>query len=242
MKAGDIMTANPVCIGPEASVMQAVQLMLQRRISGLPVTNETGDIVGIVTEGDLLRRVEIGTARRRPRWIQFLVGAGRLADEYTHACGRKVSEVMNAPVRTVDVDALLDQVVHVMERNRINRLPVTRQGKLAGIVSRSNLLRALATLTRETKPSPVGDSAIRQQLQDELKKELWAPVAVVDVVVRNGIVHLWGSIFDERQRQGIRVAAENTPGVKAVVDHLLWIDPTSGMLILPSGGEQRTSS
>jgi CBS domain-containing protein len=241
MRAAAIMTRDPIVVHPESSIMQAVQLMLQRKISGLPVTNGAGELVGIITEGDLLRRVETGTMRRRPRWIQFFLGAGRMADEYSHACGRKVSEVMNSPVRTVDEEASLDQIVRIMERHQVKRVPVMRGKNIVGIVSRSNLLRALATLTKETKPSPVSDTTIRQKLVAELKGAPWAPVGVVDVVVRNGVVHLWGTIFDERQRQGIRVAAENTPGVQAVEDHLIWVEPHSGMVVLSPDDTLQTS-
>jgi len=241
MKAADIMTANPITIAPGDSVMEAVRLMLQRKFSGLPVIDSKGAVVGIVTEGDLLRRTETGTQRRRPRWIEFFVGPGRLASEYAHASGRKVEEVMTRPVQTITEETPLDEVVNIMERHQIKRLPVLRDGKLVGIVSRANLLRALASVARETKPTSVDDATIRDRLKAELARQPWAPVALVDVVVRNGVVHLWGTILDERQRQGIRVAAENTPGVKSVEDHLVWVEPTSGLVIGTSEDEQRPS-
>ena len=231
MKASDIMTSKPVSIRPDSSVMEAIRLMLQRRFSGIPVTDAAGTVVGIVTEGDLLRRAETGTQRRRPRWIEFLIGPGRLASEYAQACGHKVHEVMTTPVQTIPEDTPLDQIVKMMEQHRIKRLPVVKGGKLVGIVSRANLLRALATVMRETKGGSTDDASIRQRLLDELGKQTWAPNALIDVVVRNGVVHLWGTILDERQRQGIRVAAENTVGVKSVEDHLVWVEPTSGMVI-----------
>lgn len=231
MKAGDIMTAHPVTVRPQTSVMEAVQLMLQKQFSGLPVVDDQGTIVGIVTEGDLLRRSETGTQRRRPRWIEFFIGPGRLASEYAHASGRKIEQVMTRTVLTIDEDTPLDEIVNIMERHRIKRLPVVRDGRVVGIVSRANLLRALASVAGETKPTTVDDASIRDRLNAELDKAPWAPAAMVDVVVRNGVVHLWGTIIDERQRQGIRVAAENTPGVKAVEDHLVWVEPTSGVVL-----------
>jgi CBS domain-containing protein len=159
MRAIDIMTLEPVTVSPEASIVEAIQLMLQRKFSGLPVVDARGSLVGIVTEGDLLRRAETGTQRRRPRWIEFLVGTGRLATEYVHASGRKVIEVMTSDVRTVTEDASLDDIVHLMERYRIKRVPVVRAGKLVGIVSRANLLRALASVVADTKPVPTDDGA-----------------------------------------------------------------------------------
>ena len=229
MKAADIMTLNPISVQPDASVMQAVRLMLQHRISGLPVVDGLGNLIGVVTEGDLLRRAETGTQRRRPRWLEFLIGPGRMANEYVHASGRKVNEVMSENVRTVTEDAPLDEVVQIMERHQVKRLPVMRDGRLVGIVSRANLLRALASFYRDAKPSSLDDAAIRRKLLEELNKLSWAPVSLINVIVRHGVVHLWGALIDERQRQGIRVVAENTPGVKSVQDHLVWIEPTTGM-------------
>jgi CBS-domain-containing membrane protein len=233
MNALNVMTRNVVTVAPDASIMQAIRLMLQRRISGLPVADQNGALVGIVTEGDLLRRGEIDTQRRRPRWLEFLIGPGRLANEYVHACGRKVEDVMSTDVHTITEDTRLAEIVQIMEQHRVKRLPVLRDGKLVGIVGRANLLRALASVSHETKPPTVADEAVRQKLVAELEKQTWTPVAMIDVIVRQGVVHLWGSITDERQRRGIRVIAENTPGAKSVEDHLVWIDTVSGMTMPP---------
>jgi CBS domain-containing protein len=241
MKAIDVMTPEPVTVRPDSSVMEAVRIMLQRRFSGLPVVDAAGAVIGIVTEGDLLRRAETGTQRKRPRWIQFFLGPGFMATEYAQACGRKVHEVMSQPVQTVSENAPLDEIVNIMERHRIKRVAVVRDGKLVGLVSRANLLRALASMARETKPVSADDTSIRDRLVAEFKKEFWAPASMIDVVVRAGVVHLWGSIIDERQRRAIRVAAENTPGVRAVEDHLVWVEPTSGMVFTAPEQETRSS-
>jgi CBS domain-containing protein len=209
--------------------MAAVRLMLQNRISGLPVVGPKGDLVGIVTEGDFLRRGELGTQRHRSRWVEFLIGPGRLATEYVHASGRKVEEVMTVPPVTVDEDTPLEQVADVMERRRIKRLPVLRDGRLVGIITRANLMHALVSLATQPKAAPGDDAAIRAQILAECDKQLWAPMA--NVVVRNGVVELWGVITDERERQARIVAAENVPGVKAVHDHLVWIEPNSGFVL-----------
>ena len=236
MNAGDVMTQSTVTVDPDASIMHAIQMMLKRRISGLPVVDNTGALVGIVTEGDLLRRVELGTQKRRPRWIEFLIGPGRLASEYVSACGRRVEEVMTTPVHTVTEDTPLTDVVRIMESKQVKRLPVVREGHLVGILSRANLLRALVSIPRDTKPANVEDASIRQHLLAELAKQSWAPVALVDVIVKDGVVHLWGTLTEERQRQGIRVVAENTPGVKRVEDHLVWIEPNTGVIVEPPKG------
>ena len=230
MQVKDIMTSPVVSIEPDTSVTQAIRIMLQRHISGLPVVDKDGRLVGVVTEGDLLRRVETGTERKRPRWLEFLVGPGRLADEYTRAHGRKVLDVMTADPATVTEDTSLEEVVKLMEKRRIKRVPVMRGETVVGIVSRANLLHALAGVAREVKPALASDQAIREQLLAELARQAWAPVAMIDIVVRNGVVELWGTVTDERERQAIKVAAENIPGVKEVNDHLAWVDPTSGMV------------
>jgi CBS-domain-containing membrane protein len=195
------------------------------------VIDEAGALAGIVTEGDFLRRAETGTQRQRPRWLEFLAGPGKLASEYVHASGRKVSEVMTANVQTVGEDASLDEVVGLMERHRVKRVPVMRNGKVVGIITRANLLRALASVAPELAPATADDRAIRERLLAELKRQPWAPVAMIDATVRNGVVSLSGCVLDERQRDAVRVVAENVPGVKSIEDHLVWIEPMSGAVI-----------
>jgi CBS domain-containing protein len=229
MKARDVMTRDVVSIGPDAEVLDAARLMLDHKISGLPVVDTAGNVVGIVTEGDFLRRGEIGTQRKRPRWLEFLVGPGRLAIEYVRTSGRKVSEIMTPFPHTVAEDAALEAIVELMERRRIKRVPVVAEGKLVGIVSRANLVRALATLAPETRASAETDDVIRDRILSELAKQPWAPQ--VNVVVRDGVVELTGVLTDERERQAFVVAAENVPGVKQVHDHLTWIEPFSGMVL-----------
>src|SRR5262245_605538 len=207
MRAADVMTPDPTCISPDASITDAVKLMLERKFSGPPVVDAGGSLVGIVTEGDLLRRAETGTQRKRARWIEFVM-SGRLATEYVQTSGRKVGDVMTAPVQTVTEDAPLEEIVHLMERHQINRVLVVRDGKLVGIVTRANLLQALATVAAETKPGPASDTSIRERLYAELKSQSWAPVGLINVVVRNGVVYLSGTLLDERHRGAIRVAAE----------------------------------
>jgi CBS domain-containing protein len=231
MNVSDVMTPDVLSVPPDASVVTAAQLMLQKRISGVPVINDVGNLVGIVTEGDFLRRAETGTGHRRPRWIEFFMGPGRLADEYVQISGRKVSDVMTHEVQTVPPDAPLEQVVHLMERHNIKRVPVVDNGKVVGIVTRANLLHAVASVAHEIAPLAAGDAAIRDQLLATLKDQPWAPVTAIDVTVRNGVVRLSGVITDERQRQALRVAAENIPGVKEVEDNIAWVEPVSGLFV-----------
>jgi CBS domain-containing protein len=239
MKAAHIMTRNVVSVQPETTVLQAARLMLLHGISGLPVIGRDGHIVGIVTEGDFLRRAETGTQRQRSRWMQFFIGPGRLAEEYVRSRSRTVEDVMTQPVHTIDEDTPLSDIVELMERHRIKRLPVLRNGKLVGIVSRANLLHALASLTRDIESTSADDEAIRESLLTELNQEIWAPVGLIDIIVRNGTVELWGSILDERKRRALILAAENVRGVKGVRDHLVCVEPISGMAFGPPEGASR---
>lgn len=236
MKAADVMTREILSVAPDASVLEAVRLMLQHKISGLPVVDAAGRLQGILTEGDFLRRVETGTERKRSRFVEFLLGPGRLAEEYTHARGRTVSEVMTPDVQTVTEDAPLEQVVHLMERHRVKRIPVVRGDKVVGIVTRKNLMRALVSFTLSAQPVAAGDAQIRERLLAELRKHAWAPVGLIDIAVKDGVVKLSGALTDERERQAVRIAAENIPGVKQVEDNLIWIEPNTGVIIEPPKG------
>jgi CBS domain-containing protein len=237
MLARDVMTPRVISIEADAAVMQAVRIMLQNRISGLPVVGPKGELVGMLTEGDFLRRREIGTERRRSRWLEFLIGPGRLADEYVRSSGRKVNDVMTPEPFTAGEDTPLDEIVKMMERHRIKRVPIVRAGTLVGIVTRANVMHALVSLAREEKAPAGDDGAIREQILAECAKQSWAPVP--NVVVRDGIVELWGTITDYRERQALIVACENVAGVKAVHDHLVWIEPLSGFVVPSAEDEAR---
>ena len=227
MQVKDVMTQNVISVGADEPVVKAARVMLQNRISGLPVVDAKGELVGVVTEGDFLRRREIGTERQRPKWLEFVLGPGKLAQEYVQTSGRKVAEIMTPHPWTVGEDDALEEVVEVMERRHIKRLPVMRDGRMVGIVSRANLMHALASLSRDL-PAPVGgNSAIRDACVAALGKQHWAPR--VNVVVKNGVAELWGVVTDERERQALVVAAENVAGVEKVHDHLVWVEPMSGM-------------
>ncbi len=233
MKASDIMTPDVISADPDATVLQAARYMLQHHISGLPVIDKRGTLVGILSEGDFLRRRETHTDRRPSRWLEFLMGPGKLAAEYTHTHGSKVSEVMTTKVHAVIEDTPLEKIVEMMEAHRIKRVPVLRGNKVVGIVTRANLMHAMVSLARGGPKAATSDVAIRQQILTELKNEKWALASMINVVVRDGVVELWGMIVDDRQREGLIVAAENIPGVKQVKDHLTWVEPTSGVVIEP---------
>jgi CBS domain-containing protein len=235
MRVKDVMTPNVICIGADEPILKAARLMLQNRISGLPVIDKDGELVGIVTEGDFLRRSELGTQRQRPKWLEFIVGPGRLAQEYTQSSGRKVEAIMTPDPRTIGEDEMLEAVVDTMERHHVKRLPVTRGGRVVGIISRANLMHALASLTRDIAAPAAGDLALRDQILAAIGKQDWAPR--INVIVSGGVAELHGVITDNRERAGLIVAAENVPGVKRVRDHLVWVEPMSGMAFPSSEDE-----
>lgn len=233
MRAKDVMTHELVSIGPEATVDQAAQLMLQKKISGLLVVDRRGNLEGIVTEGDFLRRVEMGTDRRRPRWLQHFLSYGGLAEEYSRSHGRKVSEVMTRHplLQTVTEDTPVAKIVQLMEQHHIKRVPVLRGARPIGLVTRANLLHALVSLAREAAPAPGSDENIRSSLLKEMGQQTWINPPLLNVTVRNGIIDLWGTVADKRQRDALVVMAENVPGCKDVHDHLIWFDPETGLLL-----------
>ncbi len=242
MNVADIMTRQVISVTPQTTIAEAAQLLLDNRISGLPVVDPGGAVVGIVTEGDLLRRVETGTQRRHSHWLEFLIAPGRLAREYTDANARNVGEVMSAEVVSVTPGDALPEVIRLMEHHHVKRLPVIEAGRLVGIVSRANLVRALLHSLAEPPGKPAGDAVagdaeIRDRIVAEIARQPWGPRASVDVRVKDGAVELYGTIIDERERTALRVLAENQPGVKTVLDHLVWIEPVSGFVI-PAVGEE----
>ena len=238
MNVADVMTHTVISVTPDTPIAEVAGLMLQHRISGLPVVDANGAVVGIVTEGDLLRRAETGTERRRARWLEFLTSPGRLARDYANANARKAGEVMTEDVASVRPQDALADVVRLMEGRHIKRVPVIDGGRLVGIVSRANLVRALVeNLPKPAAAGTASDAEIRERILAEIARQPWGPRASVDVRVAGGIVELYGSITDDRERNALQIVAENTPGVKAVRDHLVWVEPVSG-LITPTPGSE----
>jgi CBS domain-containing protein len=231
MIVADVMTRHVLSVAPDSTVEEAASLMLERGISGLFVVDAKGDLVGVVTEGDLLRRDELGTERHRPWWLRLLVSPGRQAADFTRTHGRRVKDVMTESVISVAHDAGLDKAVGLMETNRIKRVPVTQDRRVIGVVSRSDLLRALVGRARTDLPTVSDDRSIRTAILDGLDKESWAPMTSLNVTVAEGVVDVWGTITNDDERRAICVVAENTPGVKTVHDHLVYVEPYSGTVI-----------
>jgi CBS domain-containing protein len=230
MRAHQIMTRPVITVTPESTIVDAANTMLQKHVSGLPVVDATGKLVGIVSEGDFIRRSEIGTQRKRGRFLKFILGPGKAATDFVHEHGRKVAEVMTPEPLTITEETPLEDIVELMEKKSIKRLPVMRADKIVGIVSRSNLLQAVASLAHEIPDPTADDDHIRNRVIDALEKNDWCPFGL-NVIARDGIVHLSGVITEERSRQAAVVAAENVTGVKTVHDHLCWVDTMSGMYL-----------
>ncbi len=227
MKVRDIMSTKVVTVSPSTSVRDIAGLMVEKHVSGLPVLSDNGTLVGMVSEGDLLRRPEIGTQKHRRRWVSFFSGVDEQAREFTKSHALRAGDVMTEQVIHVSEETPLADVVGLMEKHNIKRLPVLSDSKLVGIVSRADLLRALAARQADPLPPPAeSDATIRAAMNEVLKNEEWAMSAMVNVIVSEGIVNLWGVIDSDDQRQALRVAAENIPGVTAVEEHLTFSLPT----------------
>jgi len=223
------MTRKVTTVTPATPVLEAANIMLRHHISGLPVVDDGGSLVGMVSEGDFMRRSEIGTQRPRIRWLDWVAGPGKAAAEYVLEHGRKVGEIMTKDgLCTATEDMPLEKLVRLMERRYVKRLPIVRGDTLVGIVTRSDLLRAVASLAREVPAPTADDDHIRDRVTASIEENDWQPNQL-GVVVRDGIVHLSGMITDESCRQAAIVAAENVQGVKLVHDHLYLVDGTSGL-------------
>jgi CBS domain-containing protein len=241
MRAADIMTRQVVAVSPETAIEEGARLMIEQRVSGLPVTDANGAVVGILTEGDLLRRVETGTDKHHAGWYGLLFGPGRLAQEYIRSRARTVAEVMTGKIVSVAPETPLDEVVALMEVHHIKRVPVIDRGSLVGIISRANLVAALAGILAQPQKPALSDDEIRRALLAEIDRRPWGPRQSVDITVADGIVELHGTVLDDRERIALKVAAENLPGVKAVRDYLVWVEPASGLVVSaqdPAAGDR----
>jgi CBS-domain-containing membrane protein len=226
MQARDVMTTKVVTVRPDTRVEQIAALLLERRISGVPVIDADGRLVGIVTEGDLMRRPEMGTERHRGWWLQLFGDERERAAEYARAHGSRAEQVMTRNVVTVTEETSLGEIARLLEERRIKRVPVVRDGKVVGIVSRANLLHGLAARAAPTPPERwMDDRSIRDEVARVLDREGLTTHGPLNVIVTDGVVELWGLVESEEERLAIRVAAENVPGVVALRDNLGRLRP-----------------
>ena len=220
MKARDVMVSPVVTVGENETVRDLAKLLIDKHISATPVVDGDGTLIGIVTEADLLRRVEAGTERPVSWWLSLLSGDRAVADDYVKSHAMKVKDVMTRDVKTVDPDLPLAEIADLFEEHHIKRVPiVSKAGDLVGIVSRANIIQAVASARPRLEISPT-DAMIRKKVMDELKKQPWSHLHRLNVMVAAGVVDLWGFVESESERRAITVVAETTSGVTAVNDHL----------------------
>lgn len=220
MKARDVMVSPVITVRPSSSVREAASILLDRRVSAVPVVDEQGKLVGIISEGDLLHRAESGTEQRRSWWLRALTEDETLAAEYAKAHARKVADAMTRRVITAAPETPLHEIAELLEKNGVKRVPIVENGQLVGIVSRANLIQAVASAGQQLEV-PLSDSTIREKLLARLNQEPWAHTALINVTVTDGIVDLWGIVHSEAERKAMRIAAESIPGVCSVNDKLV---------------------
>lgn len=220
MKARDIMTAEVVTVAPDAPVERIASLLLENRISALPVVDSERRVVGIVSEGDLMRRPESGTERLRSWWLRTFTDSDTLAADYAKSHGRRARDVMTRHVVSVTEDTDVRDIAALLESHRVKRVPVVRQGRLVGIVSRADLLKALTAARAAPAAGTPDDRSLHDAITERIRAEAWAAPIILNVVVTRGEVELWGFVSSEEQRNAIRVLVEDVPGVRGVRDNL----------------------
>jgi CBS domain-containing protein len=221
MNAADVMVDQVTTVGPDSSVREVAELLIAKHISAVPVTSVDGKLLGIISEGDLLRRSEIQTERQRSWWLEWLTSTETLAKEFVKTHSRRVSDVMTRNVIVARPDTPLHEIATLLQQNRIKRIPIVQGDKLVGLVSRADLVQALASWRGDFPSAIPEDAVLRNAVMASLKKESWAHIALISVTVRLGLIDLWGLVDSQIQRDAIRVAVEVTPGVRAVNDNLV---------------------
>ena len=220
MRAVDVMTPNVITVTLDTEVREIAGLLLEHNISALPVVDASGNVLGIVSEGDLMRRVENGTGRRKSWWLRSIFTGANDASEYIKRHARKAGEIMTPNPVTITEDEPLHRVARMLEKKHIKRVPVVRDGKLVGIVSRANLLQGLAARSTVESETVADDRAIRDAIIKEIRNNTGVWVERINVIVSQGVVQLWGLVDSQQQKIAAQVAAENTPGVKSVENNL----------------------
>ena len=221
MKAMDVMVRDVVTVKPDDDVAKAVKLLCQHDVSALPVVDDNGGVVGVISEADLVHRSEIDTEKHRPWWREAVTPASTLAEEFAKAHGRRVDEVMSTDVVSATEDTSLGEIASLLERHRIKRVPILRDGKLVGTVSQSNLIQALASAQSDAGEGLHADRRIRSELLDRLAAQSWTDFGSRNVIVSDGVVHLWGLVSSAQEHKALIALAEGVPGVASVSDEMI---------------------
>jgi len=225
MKAADVMVRNVVTVKPYATVKDAIELLVKYDISALPVVGDDGALVGILSEADLIRREDLSTAKHRPWWLEAITPATTLAEEFAKSHGKRVEEVMSTQIVSASAETPLSEIATLLERYRIKRVPIVQDGKLIGIVSRANLIQALASSAPTTEAGGISDQdrGIRLELLARLGEQKWTDFGSRNVTVNGGVVHLWGLVGSPQERKALVSLAEEIPGVKRVSDEMILV-------------------
>lgn len=230
MKAKDVMTTGVLSVSPTAKVSEIAEILYEHHISAVPVIDAGGKLMGIVSEGDLLHRGELGTERKRSWWLTLFTDSEQRANDYVKSHAQMAKDIMTKEVISVKEEAPLSDIAHLLEKHRIKRVMVIKEGKVTGIVSRANVIQGLAVRGQEPSAltSDVDDRSIREQLNKVLHDELGMSTVTINIIVENGVVSLWGLVEGAKQRKAIEVAASNVPGAKKVENHLALFSSIPG--------------
>jgi len=220
MRAFDVMVRDVITVHPDTDVAEAVGLLSKHDVSALPVVDPSNRLLGIISEADLIHRVEIDTEKQRPWWMEAVTGPSTLAQDFTKSHGKKIGEVMTRDVVSSTEETPLSEIAALFERKRIKRVPIVRDGKLVGVVSRSNLIQALASVIGHNYSDAISDSdrKIRRELLERLRQQPWTEFGSRNIIVSNGVAHVWGLVGSESERQALVALAEGVPGVSRVSD------------------------
>jgi CBS domain-containing protein len=229
MRAIDVMVRDVKTVKPDANVAEAVKLLVKHDISALPVVDDDGTLVGVLSEADLIHRVELDTEVHHPWWIEAVVGSTTLAEEFAKSHGKKVSEVMTTNVVSAAEESTLSEIAALMEHKRIKRVPIVKDGKLVGMVSRSNLVQALASSLAQTVnrhheyagEAHARDREIRHGVLDRLREQPWTGFGDRNITVSEGVVHVWGLVGSEQEHKALLALVEEVPGVARVSDEMI---------------------
>lgn len=231
MRAADIMTTAVIAVGVDVTVREIADLLLKHRISAVPVVDADQRVVGIVSEGDLMRHAETETGPRLSSWLAAITTSEERAVQYIKSHGRTAGDVMSRNVLTVTENTPINEIAGLLEKHHIKRVPVVSDERLVGIVSRANLLHGLAAKgVSDTTTSSADDQNIRENILRVLSKEIGLDSGKINVIVEGGTVQLWGFVRTNNERKAAQIAAENTQGVKSIENHLgqvpgwIWSD------------------
>lgn len=221
MRAHEIMTAKVHTISPDTGVGDIARLMASERISGVPVVSEDGSLLGIVSESDLLHRAETGTEKTRKWWIALFLDADTRARDFIKCHAHKASDIMCRYVISVDDNAKLSEVADILDTNNLKRVPVLKAGRMVGIITRGDLVRALANADATTSGQVADAAELQKALNERIGKQNWLNPAYINVVVTDRSVELWGLVGSHDQHKALLILAEETAGARHIDDHLV---------------------